>query len=121
YRVNIGDIKDRLADPTFSLHQIPNQTVLILQGGGALGAFESGVVRALEENAIFPDIVAGISIGAFNGAIIASHPKHAAKALAAFWNDLEIFSLDVADERLRRMLSSWQALAFGVPSFFRPR
>ena len=60
YRVNLHAVKDRLSEPTFSLDRIPAQTALILQGGGALGAFECGIVRALEEAQIFPDIVAGV-------------------------------------------------------------
>jgi NTE family protein len=60
YRVNLHEVKDKLHDPDFSLESIPTQTVLVLQGGGALGAFECGVVKALEEERIFPDIVAGI-------------------------------------------------------------
>ena len=63
YRVNLSGIKERLRDPAFALEQIPEQTALILQGGGALGAFECGAVKALEEEQIFPDIVAGVSIG----------------------------------------------------------
>ena len=85
HRVNVSAIKDRLNDPAFLLDHIPTQTALVLQGGGALGAFECGVVKALEEERIFPDIVAGVSIGAFNGAIIASNPRHATPALEAFW------------------------------------
>lgn len=121
YRINIGRTKTKFSEQNFFLEHIPSQIVLILQGGGALGAFECGVVRALEEKSIYPDIVAGVSIGAFNGAIIAANPKHATKALEAFWNDLAIYALDVPDERIRRLLSSWQTLLFGVPAFFRPR
>jgi predicted acylesterase/phospholipase RssA len=46
-----------------------NAAVLILQGGGAMGAFEAGVVRALEEARIFPDIVAGHSRGGLTSKI----------------------------------------------------
>ncbi|MES2353586.1 MAG: FAD-dependent oxidoreductase [Pseudomonadota bacterium] len=121
YRVNCDRIKTRLQDPNFALEHIPTQTVLILQGGGALGAFECGVVKVLEEEKIYPDIVAGVSIGAFNGAIIASNPRHATEALESFWNELAINAIDLPDERLRRMLSSWQSLMFGSPNFFQPR
>jgi NTE family protein len=52
------------------------QRALVLQGGGALGAYEAGAFRALyefiSENPLF-DIVAGISIGAINAAILVSH------------------------------------------------
>ena len=50
---------------------------LLLQGGGALGAYQGGVYEALAEGNIHPDWIAGISIGAINGAIIAGNPPHA--------------------------------------------
>jgi predicted acylesterase/phospholipase RssA len=62
YRVNLQAIKSHLSNPDYLLEHIPNQTVLILQGGGALGAFVCGVMKALEEAKIYPDIVAGVSI-----------------------------------------------------------
>ena len=120
YRANLAAIKRQLSDPAFALEQIPSQTVLILQGGGALGAFECGVVRALEEREIHPDIIAGVSMGAFNGAIIAGNPRNASAALAAFWKDLEVRTLPVPSESWRRMLSAWNSLIFGSPNFFRP-
>lgn len=125
YRTNIGWACKRLHEPDFSITRIPSQTALILQGGGALGAFECGVARALEDARIQPDVIAGVSIGAFNGVIMAANPGHAAAALEDFWRRL---SLDVPqaaqallDDRARRLLGSWQTLAFGVPAFFRPR
>jgi NADPH-dependent 2,4-dienoyl-CoA reductase/sulfur reductase-like enzyme/predicted acylesterase/phospholipase RssA len=121
YRTNLGPVKARLSEPGFSLAQVPSQTVIILQGGGALGAFECGVVRALEEEGVHPDIVAGVSIGAFNGAIIAANPGHAAEALDGFWNELSVYAPDFPDEHTRRQLSSWQSLVAGVPGFFTPR
>jgi NTE family protein len=121
YRTHIGRYRSRLADPTFSLTRIPHQTALILQGGGAMGAFECGVVGALEQNEIHADIVAGVSIGAFNGAIIASHPHHAAEALEAFWHELAMMTPALPDERTRRLVSSALALSWGVPGFLRPR
>jgi hypothetical protein len=47
---------------------------LLLQGGGALGAYQGGVYEALAEANIHPDWIAGISIGAINAAIIAGKP-----------------------------------------------
>ena len=121
HRTHLGSIKGRLAEPGFAITDVPSQTALILQGGGALGAFECGVVRALEEGGVHPDVVAGVSIGAFNGAIIASHPRHASEALAGFWNELSLLTLEVPDDGVRRQLASWQALVAGVPRFFTPR
>lgn len=121
HRVHIGAYKSELASESFSLDQIPAQTVFIFQGGGALGAFESGVVKALEEAKIFPDIVAGVSIGALNGAIVASHPRNAAEALASFWRDLSVETPDFYVPELNRAASAMQILTSGVPNFFRPR
>jgi predicted acylesterase/phospholipase RssA len=121
HRVNLGSVKDRLPDLDFALERILTQTVLILQGGGALGAFECGVIKALEEANIHPDIVAGISIGAFNGAIVAGNPHKAAAALEAFWNDLTIAAPSAPSEPWRRVLSLWRSIWFGSPRFFRPR
>ncbi len=120
YRVNVQGMKSRLSNLQFALEQIPNQNVLILQGGGALGAFECGVVRALEEQGLYPDIVAGVSMGAFNGAIIAGNPRNATAALDAFWRDLEVQTPEIPNESLRRILSGWTSLIFGSPNFFRP-
>ncbi|MBC7140019.1 MAG: FAD-dependent oxidoreductase [Defluviimonas sp.] len=121
YRVNVSAIKDRLHDPAFLIDPGPPQTALVLQGGGALGAFECGVVKALEEEGIFPDVVAGVSIGAFNGAIIASNPRHAAPALEAFWADLSVATADLPFACGERAAAALQILTFGVPRFFRPR
>jgi NADPH-dependent 2,4-dienoyl-CoA reductase/sulfur reductase-like enzyme/predicted acylesterase/phospholipase RssA len=122
FRVNLQAMLEKLADPTFGLEQIPNQTVLILQGGGAMGAFEGGVVRALEEAGIFTDIIAGVSIGAFNGAIIAGNPNNAAAALKAFWNELAVDTPAWgANDTGMAAFSSWYNLAVGSPNFFRPR
>src|ERR1700704_742679 len=59
---------------------------LLLQGGGALGAYQAGVYQALSEAHINPDWVAGISIGAINSALIAGNPPEARlEKLRAFW------------------------------------
>src|SRR3984893_11343763 len=53
------------------------QIALLLQGGGALGAYQAGVYEALSEAGVHPDWVAGISIGAINAALIAGNPPEA--------------------------------------------
>ncbi len=121
HRVNLIASKPRLSDPEFKLSQIPNQTIFILQGGGAFGAFEYGAVKALDESGIRPDIVAGISIGAFNSAIIAGNPDRPIAALQDFWNDLSTLSLDLPDENMRRLLACGQIALFGNQKFFQPR
>src|SRR5208282_3298533 len=121
HHANVRSINDRLSDENFALEGVATQTVLILQGGGALGAFECGVVQALDEADIHPDIVAGVSIGAFNGAIIAGNPGNSAAALEAFWNDLSVATPCAPTEKWRRALSSWWSIWFGSPRFFRPQ
>jgi len=118
---NISSIKDQLSDLNYSLSAIPGQVLYVLQGGGAYGAFECGAIRALQERNIHPDVVAGVSIGAFNGAIIASHPDNPAQALASFWRELSIDSARLPDESARRAMASQQVSWFGVPGFFTPR
>jgi NTE family protein len=59
---------------------------LLLQGGGALGAYQAGVYQALAEADLHPDWVAGISIGAINSALIAGNPPEARlEKLREFW------------------------------------
>jgi len=59
---------------------------LVLQGGGALGAYQAGVYQGLAEGGIHPNWIAGISIGALNAAIIAGNPPETRVAqLRAFW------------------------------------
>jgi NTE family protein len=65
------------------------ENVLILQGGGSLGAFGCGVFKALANNNIKIDIIAGTSIGGLNAAIIAgSKEDHPEKALEQYWLEL---------------------------------
>ena len=62
---------------------------LVLQGGGALGAYQAGVYEALHEAGQRPDWIAGISIGAINAAIIAGNPpERRIERLRAFWDQL---------------------------------
>jgi len=62
---------------------------LVLQGGGALGAYQAGVYEALAEANISPDWVAGVSIGAINTAIIAGNePAERVAKLRAFWQGI---------------------------------
>src|SRR6195256_3443333 len=62
------------------------QIALLLQGGGALGAYQAGGYEALSEAGVQPDWVAGISIGAINAALIAGNPPETRiDKLRAFW------------------------------------
>jgi NTE family protein len=69
---------------------LPGQIVLVLQGGGALGAYQVGVYTALHEAGIEPDWVIGTSVGAINGALIAGNaPQRRLERLHAFWDRVE--------------------------------
>src|SRR4029453_3137721 len=62
---------------------------LLLQGGGALGAYQAGVYEALMAADLHPDCIAGISIGAINGALIAGNsPEARVEKLRAFWEQI---------------------------------
>lgn len=53
------------------IQKLQYETILVMQGGGSLGAYECGVYKALSKHGIKFDIVAGTSIGAVNAAIVA--------------------------------------------------
>ena len=102
--------------------------ILVLQGGGALGAYQAGVFEAMCKNCPEPAWVAGISIGAINAALIAGNPVHARIArLREFWELLSsagawsgaahgLTARDAVNE-----VSATQVMMFGVPGFFSPR
>jgi NTE family protein len=101
--------------------------VLVLQGGGALGAYHIGAFEALHEAGYGPDWVTGISIGAFNAAIIAGNePADRLDKLLGFWADIsrpgppDLTSF-LPLQILRHQISSAEAMAFGQPDFFLPR
>ena len=73
------------------------ENVLILQGGGSLGAFGCGVFKALANNNIKLDMIAGTSIGGINAAIIAGskEEKHPEEALEQFWLELSESFVDL--------------------------
>ncbi|MBN8841641.1 MAG: DUF3734 domain-containing protein [Sphingomonadales bacterium] len=107
---------------------LPDLVVLVLQGGGALGAFQAGVYEALIELGIELDWVAGISIGAINAAIIAGNPRDEAVArMHEFWNGVSsaLPSIPTVDNDLVRewvhLGAAAQVATFGVPGFFTPR
>ena len=100
---------------------------LVLQGGGALGAYQAGAYQALHETGLEPDWVAGVSIGAINGALIAGNPpERRLERLREFWETITArptwpYTLD-GDEarRARNNWSSLQAMILGQPGFFSP-
>src|SRR5215471_14461046 len=100
---------------------------LMLQGGGALGAYHIGAYQALAEHNLHPDWVAGISIGAINAAIIAGNrPEQRVERLTALWEaiswpDLPTTLPLAGWQTLHNMASNAEALLFGQPNFFTPR
>ena len=67
------------------------KVAFVLSGGASLGAIQAGMLRALYERGIKPDVIVGTSAGAMNGAFIASRPQTVATAdaLATVWRDLK--------------------------------
>jgi NTE family protein len=104
------------------------KTVLVLQGGGALGAYQAGAYEALCEAGHMPSWVAGISIGSVNAAIIAGNPpEKRAERLREFWERVSGWLLGrplANDDNSRRIFnetSAALAATGGVPGFFEPR
>jgi NTE family protein len=111
------------------------ENVLVLQGGGSLGALACGVFKALVKKDVRIDIVAGTSIGAVNAAIIVgSKSDHPEKDLENFWLEIsesspniipDIFVFDY-DNKAKKYISkkisaaSANAAMFGVPKMFTP-
>ncbi|MGF6535892.1 NTE family protein [Paraburkholderia sp. GAS206C] len=102
---------------------IAGQIVLVLQGGGALGAYQAGVYEALHEAHVEPGWVIGTSIGAINGAIIAGNPREQRiDRLKQFWEQVAYRGsatsgwLPVLDEWLRNL----SIMTRGIPAFFAP-
>lgn len=107
---------------------------LLLQGGGALGAYQAGVYEALAEAGLAPDWIAGISIGSINAAIIAGNPPESRVGkLRGFWEgvtrspfgpggDLGVLVArgDAAREFANRVSAATAVMA-GAPGFFTPR
>jgi NTE family protein len=104
-----------------------DRVALVLQGGGALGAYQAGVYQALHEAGIEPDWICGVSIGAINSAIIAGNPpERRLERLQTFWDritgrkiwhytpDGDIF------RKARNFTSSFLTTALGQPGFFAP-
>jgi NTE family protein len=108
---------------------------LLLQGGGALGAYQAGVYQALAEANLHPDWVAGISIGAINSAIIAGNaPETRVAKLREFWEQItanpygdwfaKLGVVTPKGEAARSLVNQWSAgnaLISGAPGFFKLR
>ena len=100
---------------------------LVLQGGGALGAYQGGVYEGLHEAGVEPDWIAGVSIGAINAALIAGNPPEGRlAALEDFWRTVTmrpVWGFLPDGDELRKAHNFWSSLATtvqGQPGFFSP-
>jgi NTE family protein len=107
---------------------LPDQVALVLQGGGALGSYQAGVIEALEARDIEIDWVAGISIGAINSAIVAGNPpERRVERLRQFWERITAdnpFAPPLYGDVGRKwehLAAAGAVMSFGVPEFFVPR
>jgi NTE family protein len=107
------------------------RVALVLQGGGALGAYQAGVYEALAESRIEPDWIAGISIGGINAAIIAGNPPNMrVDRLREFWTQVTSdvprhwfgWAVEKGDgaRNLLNQFGANLALVQGANGFFRP-
>jgi len=108
---------------------------LLLQGGGALGAYQAGVYHALSEAGLEPDWVAGISIGAVNAAIIAGNvPGQRVQKLREFWEGITadgsaycppilkhlMKTRNDTEQQMLNAMSAIRTIMNGIPGFFEP-
>lgn len=100
------------------------QVSLVLQGGGALGAYQAGVFQALQEGGIEPDWIIGISIGAINASIIAGNrPENRVPRLREFWRRVKrhpLCELAGATPWFGQAAANAFTIAWGVNGFFEP-
>jgi NTE family protein len=102
--------------------------VLVLQGGGALGAYQAGAYEALAAADLKPEWIAGVSIGAINAAIIAGNPPDKrVERLREFWDlvssrlTLPPLAFDDTSRKLFNETSAVLVASTGAPGFFDPR
>jgi NTE family protein len=116
---------------------LPENIALVLQGGGALGAYQAGVYQGLFDAGIAPNWIAGISIGAFNTAIIAGNPpEKRMEALREFWDTISrpnvfpsttlgqearLTGLDADTRGWLDTWEAWRAIIEGQRGFYQPR
>ena len=124
------DARTPFSESALSPHWRPegcDRVALVLQGGGALGAYQAGVYQALHEAGMEPDWVCGVSIGAINSAIIAGNPpERRLERLHTFWDRITARKVwhytpdgDVY-RKARNLTSSFMTSALGQPGFFKP-
>src|SRR5262249_44068221 len=137
-RRNEMNIQRKLIDDAPARNRMPHYDVvaLVLQGGGALGAYQAGVYEGLHEAGIRPTWLAGISIGALNAGVIAGSPEaQRVDRLRTFWETICAAPVEwPAHEGLagalpitfdlrpaRNTAAAMRALLTGQTGFFKPR
>jgi NTE family protein len=113
-----------VAVPAGTRPGLPGQVVLVLQGGGALGAYQVGVYEALHEAGIEPDWVIGTSIGAIYAALIAGNrPEDRMERLNRFWQQMMHPALPANPFEwlgLGQFVANLNTVMRGIPAFFEP-
>src|SRR6201994_3934120 len=103
---------------------LPGQVVLVLQGGGALGAYQAGVYQALHEAGIEPDWVIGTSIGAINASLIAGNaPEQRLPRLREFWRRVThppLSQLTAITPLFGQWAANMAVISGGLDNFFKP-
>ncbi len=114
--------------PDHPLNPRDLRIVLVLQGGGALGAYQAGVYQALHEHALVPDWIVGTSIGAINAALIAGNrPEHRLERVRQFWrkvshpDNLDMRQVGDTVRRSNIWINTLDTIWRGIPGFFTPR
>ncbi len=111
-------------EPFRAAEDLPGQVTLVLQGGGALGAYQVGAYQAMHEAGLEPEWVIGTSIGAINGAIIAGNPpEQRLEKLTRFWELLQQQHANGFDLRwlpLGSVFSMLETITQGIDGFFKP-
>src|SRR5271170_2489568 len=121
---HMSDAESARIRKTLERDRGPGQIVLVLQGGGALGAYQAGVYQALHEAGIEPDWIIGTSIGAINAGLIAGNsPEHRLQRLAEFWSRVTrrpLAQLVAAAPFFGPPTANMMTVAGGLPGFFKP-
>jgi NTE family protein len=114
--------------PPNKLNPAGLRIVLVLQGGGALGAYQAGVYHALHEHDLAPDWVVGTSIGAINAALLAGNRKaDRLERLKQFWDrvshrdSVDMNRIADSQRRANIWMATLDTVLRGVPGFFKPR
>ena len=125
---DVGALNAKSRRPALGRPERCDQIALVLQGGGALGAYQAGVYQALHEANLEPDFVSGVSIGAINAAIISGNrPERRLERLRAFWERIterKIWNYTPDGDifrKVRNSASSMMTMLHGQPGFFKPQ